>query len=385
MKVLHLTTHLNSGGITTYILKLVKPLRELGIEISVASSGGTGSPLFQEAGAQTHKLDIRTKSELHPKLYLALPSLVRLIREKQIDLIHAHTRVTQVLAFWIQKIHKIPVVTTCHGFYQRRLGRRLNPAWGDCVIAISEGVEEHLLRDFHVPQSKARMIHNGVDIEALDKAYARHSPELAKVSYGFGPKDFVIGNVARLVADKGQEYLLRAVSELKQDLPSLRLLIVGDGRDRDHLARLAKKLKLENRVVFTGTVQDVTKPLAAMDLFVFPATWREGFGLSIIEAMACRKPIVATKIWNLSSLIQNGVTGILVEPKRIDILVSAISRLAKDPAWCQRLGLEGRKVVEQMFTIQRMAQEIAGVYKKISSSSPAQFPYQEREFRVDRT
>ena len=146
MKVLHLTTHLNSGGITNYILRLIKPLRELGIDLSVLSSGGEYTTFFKDAGAEVYELPIRTKSELHPKLYWAVPSVLRLIYEKKIDLLHAHTRVTQVLAYWTQRITGVGVATTCHGFYRRRFGRRLIPAWGDRTIAISQPVADNLMQ-----------------------------------------------------------------------------------------------------------------------------------------------------------------------------------------------------------------------------------------------
>ncbi|MCM8776053.1 MAG: glycosyltransferase, partial [Candidatus Omnitrophica bacterium] len=108
------------------------------------------------------------------------------------------------------------------------------------------------------------------------------------------------------------------------EIPAVRLLIVGDGREKDTLKKLIGELSLEDRIVFTGNLSDVSKPLAAMDVFALPATWREGFGLSIIEAMACRKPVIVTNIWALNSLVQNYETGILVEPRNVKELAREI-------------------------------------------------------------
>ena len=190
MKVLHLTTHLNVGGITTYILRLVRPLKKLGIETFVLSSGGECTPQFEERGARVFRLPIRTKSELHPCLYLNLPALKKIVLENKIDLLHAHTRVTQVMAFWLQQSMGIDFVTTCHGYYKRRLGRRLLPAWGKRAIAISQGVADHLAQDFKLSPDKIKTVLNGVDVEEMDACYARHSSRAAKIFYGFQPGDY---------------------------------------------------------------------------------------------------------------------------------------------------------------------------------------------------
>lgn len=371
MKVLHLTTHLNAGGITVYIQKLIKPLRALGVESSVLSSGGEWLSTFHERGAVTLELAIRTKSELHPKLYVRLPEILKWIKVHQIDLLHAHTRVTQVMAYWIQQWTKIPVVTTCHGFYKRRLGRLLLPAWGDKTIAISDAVAESLQKEFRVPEKKIVTVYNGIDLEELDANFRCHDPEKTKKTYGFKPSDTVLGITARLVEDKGHEYLLQALASLRRRLPNLRALVVGDGRERDSLKNLCSRLGIEKEVIFAGTVSDVSEPLAATDVFVLPATWREGFGLSIIEAMACCKPVIVTNIWALNTLIQNNVTGIMVEPKKVEPLAQAVLKCIQDPSFANRLAQNGRKMVEKLFSITRMAQEIERVYETVlTKTSP---------------
>lgn len=366
MKVLHLTTHLNVGGITSYILRLIGPLQKHGIETHVLSSGGELVPAFQELGAMVHELPIRTKNELHPKLYWAIPKILSIVRENGIDLLHAHTRVAQVMSLWIQKITGIGVVTTCHGFYKQRLGRRLIPAWGDRVIAISQPVEQYLIENFKIPRERRCVIYNAVDIDLLLEAYHRQNPADLRRQFGFGLNDPVLGVIARLVKDKGQDYLIRAVDRLRKSFSSIRLLIVGEGREKENLRQLVQYLGLQNQVVFTNNLLDVTQALAVMDIFVFPPTWREGFGLSIVEAMACSKPVVVTNIWALNSIIQDGVNGILVEPKQVDALTYGISLLLNNPQLSQSIGSEGKQMVENRFSIRRMAKEIAEVYKELS-------------------
>lgn len=367
MKILHLTTHVNIGGITTYILKLVKPFQKLGIETYVLSSGGSCTADFQEKGVKTFELPIRTKSELHPKLFIAIPKIEKIIRENGIEVLHAHTRITQVMARMIQIRTGIPYIATCHGYFKRRLGRRLFPAWGDKTIAISQGVADHLAQDFKVSAERIVTVNNGVDLEELDQAYSNYDPQAAKLAFGFKPDEPVVGIIARLVADKGHEYLLRTLPLLEKEFPKIRILIVGDGRHMPFLKNLMRELKQEKRVVFTGNLKDVGPALAALDIFALPAVWREGFGLSIVEAMACRKPVIVSNIWSLNSLIQSGETGILIEPKQEKPLAEAIRFLLLHPEEGQRMGNSARRMVEKQFTISRMAAEIRDLYNSLDT------------------
>ncbi len=365
MRVLHLTTHVNIGGITTYIERLITPLKSIGIETFVLSSGGERSDAMRQKGAVTFELPFRTKNELHPKLWRALPALLRIIRENKIDILHAHTRITQVLAVVAGKYTGIPVVTTCHGFYKKRLGRRLFPAWGDCAIGISQSVSEQLARDFHVPSDKVKTIYNAVDLDDLDTAYQKHDPAKVRTEYGLRLEDRVVGIVARLVEDKGHEYLIRAVPLLQKEFPLIKIFVVGDGRYRTELEQQVTEMGLKSQVLFCGNVGDITKALSVIDVFALPATWREGFGLSIIEAMACYKPTIVTNIWSLNMLIQDGVTGLMVEPKKIEPLAEAIASLLRNPEKTRAMALRARTMVEELFSISRMAKEIQDLYQSL--------------------
>jgi len=374
MKVLHLTTHVNLGGITKYILTLIEPLKRHGVETWILSSGGSCSQALRDRGAHLVELPIRTKSELNPKLYCALPQVKKIIRDNGIDVLHAHTRVTQMMTYWIQRSISIPVITTCHGFYKRRLGRRLIPAWGDRVVAISQMVAEHLASDFKVAAGKIRLVNNAVDFDEIDSLRARCRMDDAKKKYGIPPEDPVIGVVARLVEDKGHEYLIRAIAELKISFPGIRLIIVGDGKCRNRLKKIVSELALEKSVIFTGNLENVIEPLCAFDVFALPATWREGFGLSIVEAMACEKPVIVTNIWALNALIQNRVTGILIQPKSVPSLVESIRNLLNNVKLRSDLGTQGRQMAEKLFSMPRMAKEIFDLYEEVCTSTLVSTP-----------
>ena len=312
-RVLHLTTHLNIGGITSYIKLLTKEMQKLDYEFFIGSSGGTQEKIISEQGSHCLTLDIKTKSELSPKVYLAIPKLLDFIRREKIDLVHAHTRVTQVLSWWIRFLSGTPYVSTCHGFYKRRIGRRLFPAWGNHVIAISKPVEGSLIHDFHVKLDQVSTIFNAIDINDLKDRYQKKNPDLIRKELNIKKSSRVIGIVARVVADKGHEYFLRAAEELIHDsYPDVKILIVGEGPYLKSTKRLVQQLHLNESVLFLGNINDITYALAVIDIFVLPAVWREGFGLSIIEAMALSKPVIVTNIWALNELVHDRINGLLV-------------------------------------------------------------------------
>lgn len=364
IRILHLTTHLNIGGITSYIRLLTKEMQKMPYQFYVASSGGSQESFLKENGVQCMTLNIRTKSELSPKLYFAIPKLVKLIRDEKIDLIHAHTRVTQVLAWWLQRFTGIRYVSTCHGFYKRRIGRRLFPGWGDHVVAISKPVEGSLIVNFGVPESRVSTIFNAIDIQDLTRRYNEKNPEAIRRELNLPAHHKVVGIVARIVQDKGHEYFLKAAAKLIRDFfPDMKILIVGDGPYLDHIKRLVKKLKLEHSVRFLGNINDITYALAVIDVFVLPAVWREGFGLSIIEAMAVSKPVIVTNIWALNELVQNRVNGLLVEPRSVDELSEAMHLLLSDPELYRTVSVNGAEMVKKEFSISQMARRMSQLYE----------------------
>lgn len=364
IRILHLTTHLNIGGITSYIKLLTKEMQKMPYQFYVASSGGSQESFLKENGVQCMTLNIRTKSELSPKLYFAIPQLVKLIRDEKIDLIHAHTRVTQVLAWWLQRFTGIRYVSTCHGFYKRRIGRRLFPGWGDHVVAISKPVEGSLIVDFGVPESRVSTIFNAIDIQDLIRRYNEKNPKAIRRELNLPAHHKVVGIVARIVQDKGHEYFLKAAAKLILDFfPDMKILIVGDGPYLDHIKRLVKKLKLEYSVRFLGNINDITYALAVIDVFVLPAIWREGFGLSIIEAMAVSKPVIVTNIWALNELVQNRVNGLLVEPRSVDELSEAMHLLLSDPELYRTVSVNGAEMVKKEFSISQMARRMSQLYE----------------------
>ena len=340
-----------------------------GHEVSVLSSGGEMEGDFGQRKIKVFRAPIRAKSELNPKLFLALPRIVRLVKQEKFDLLHAHTRVTQVLAAIVSRLTKVPTVTTAHGYYRPRLGRRIFGCWGKRVIAISPLVAEELQKSHCVPKSKIRVIFNAVDVEDYRRRLLEKDPAALRRELGIAEKTFVIGSVSRLVRDKGHEYLVEAVAKLRKRRPDVFLLIVGDGREKKRLTGLIRKHGLRNHALLLSSQPDITSVFSMIDVFVHPATFREGFGLAMLEAMIAKIPVVTTNIWAINSIVRDRVNGFLVAPKNAGEIEKALGYILEHPDIAESIAQNAFQMASQLYSMDRMVNELETVYQEVLSEN----------------
>ncbi|MFA5145400.1 MAG: glycosyltransferase family 4 protein [Candidatus Omnitrophota bacterium] len=359
MNILYISNHLNIGGITSYLLSLSAGMKHRGHNVYIASSGGRMLSKFREEGITYASIPIRTKQEVSPKILLSMFKLSGLIKKHKIELLHSNSRTTQVLGCLLSKFLGVKHISTCHGFFKKRLFRKIFPCWGQKVIAISEPVKEHLIRDFKVNEKDIVVIHSGVD---TSEPHTRDPKTRAGIKERFGlGKGPVVGIVARLSDVKGHTYLIEAMEGVLKDIPEAALLIAGEGKMKEGLVSLVKSLGIEKSVVFLPEIEDTRDVLSAMDLFVMPSL-KEGLGLALMEAMAFGLAVIGTDTGGIKSLIQDGYNGLLVRPKDSCQLQKAISGLLKDEQKRGYLGGNARDFICRNFSLEKMAQETEEVY-----------------------
>ncbi|MFH0913648.1 MAG: glycosyltransferase family 4 protein [Candidatus Omnitrophota bacterium] len=368
MNILYLTNHLNTGGITSYVFTLAAGLKKRGHNVYVASSGGELVEKFTAEGIIYLPIPIKTKSEISYKILISRFRLLKTIRERDIDILHANTRVTQVLSFLIQRTQGKPYISTCHGFFKKRLFRKIFPCWGDRVIAISASVKEHLMQDFAVKEEKIRVIHNGIDVKKFQipdsKSLPNRQADQIEIKKKFGLSDApVIGIVARLSQEKGHSYLIKAMPEVIAKIPRAQLLIVGEGRQKAKLLNLVRAIGLENNVLFFPSVMDTQEVLSSLDLFVLPSL-KEGLGLALMEAMALGLGVIGSDVGGIKSLIQDNYNGLLAKPADSQGLSRAILELLENPKKAEFLGNNARVFIAQNFSQEKMVLETEGVYSE---------------------
>jgi len=368
MRILLLTTHLNIGGIGTYTVTLAKALKLKGLDVCVASSGGVLVPELTAGGVSHIKIDIFTKSELDPKVFAAIFEIRKIVKRLDIDIIHAETRVTQVVAFFVSRLCKVGFVTTCHGFFRKNLGRLLLPAWGERVIAISKAVEDHLLKDFRVNKNKIALIHNGIDIKRFLKDFSEEEKAGLKDRFGVRKDHAIIGTIARFTPDKGHDVILYALYRILKQKPNVQIVFVGEGKERSKIVDLIERLNLSENVILLRPQINTVNILSTIDVFMFAPRRKEGLGIVLLEAMASGKPVVATNVGGISSIVEDGVNGFLVEPSRPELLVEPALKLLKQKELYKDMAQVGREIVIQKFSINGMVDRVCEVYRQVIRS-----------------
>jgi glycosyltransferase involved in cell wall biosynthesis len=212
-----------------------------------------------------------------------------------------------------------------------------------------------------VPSSRAVTVHEGIDLAHVDAA----PPESAREAFWLPRNAPVVGAVGALVDHKGHRYLIRAAAEVVRTIADVRFVILGEGERRGELTDLVKAMGLERHVLLPGFRPDVLSLLKTFDLFVMPSV-TEGLGTSLLDAMACRRPIVASRVGGIPEVVVHDETGLLVAPREPEALARAIERVLRDHGLADRLARAGRTRVEQRFTAQRMVADTLGVYEQLA-------------------
>ncbi len=361
VRVVELLATGTNGGAQEHLFSLVTRIDPARYDVSVvALSAGSAVRKLQRAGVPVLVID-------EPDDAIAVGALAAHLAEVRADVLHTHmyradtvgTRAVMALG---EIGHRRPyIVSTVHssrvrsGDDQALLGD-LTPHM-DRLIAVSRSIErklQHEGRDV-IP---IELIYNGVDLQRYD-----HQEPCCTLpdEYGMEPGSQIVGVVARLEPEKGHPTLFDAWPLVLRAVPDSYLLVVGEGSRRDALEAQARELRIAHRVVFTGRRDDVPAVTAALDVAVLPS-YREAQGLTILEAMALSRPVVASDVGGIPEMIQDGTTGLLVPPHDPEALAAAIIRLLTDHPLADTLGRAGHDLVHDRFCIELMVRAVEAIY-----------------------
>jgi glycosyltransferase involved in cell wall biosynthesis len=355
------------GGTEKQAQRLAKKLKERGVTISLLTREVKGCPSREEIDGITVFRKIKTiELGILWGISYILSTLFFLIRfRKGYNLIHCHhLQGFHSLASLLVKglLNKKVIVKVAGGgesgdlyvIKERKLGRLYLQfiKRADRIISVSREITSQL-RENGFSESIIQEIPNGVDTSEF-------IPRELPLSSG----ERVLIYVGRLDPLKGLDDLLKAFKKVSERYPETRLVLVGDGPERTNLIQLALELGISNAVSFEGIQEEVKTYLRRGEIFTFPSL-TEGLSNVLLEAMACGLPVVATRIGGNTELIEDGLNGVLVNPRDPDELAEAIITLLANPEKSKQMGRGGRKIVEEKYSLDRIADEYLMLYQNL--------------------
>jgi glycosyltransferase involved in cell wall biosynthesis len=350
-----------NGGAQEHVFGLLTRLDPLRYDVHVVSL----SPGSSVRNLERHGISVTVIDE--PDDAIATGALAALLSDMRPEVLHNHMYRAELVgtraAIALGEVGRLRpyVVSTVHSSRvrseeDRRILRLLTPRI-DRLIAVSRSIVDKLRHEGR-DGAPISLIHNGVDLERYD-----HQGPCCTLreEYGLPGEGPIVGVVARLEPEKGHPTLLEAWVSVVAAVPDATLLIVGEGSRREALEDLARELGVAGHVVFTGRREDVPAVTAALDVAVLPS-YREALGLTILEAMALSRPVIASDVGGIPEMIEDGVTGLLVPPRDPQALAAAIVRLLRDHPLADTLARAGHDLVHERFCIERMVSAVEEIY-----------------------
>ncbi len=381
LRVLHLITWLNRGGIEIWLLELAEEAGRLGVEMDFACKGASEGALASRAralGCQVYRIPLGLE---HARFVAGLRSL---LRTNAYDVVHCHLDAYSGIAVGTACLCGVPCVTSFHNtgsppqtWTRMAVLRNLRMMYAgvsvnyalkhsDVITGCSQAVLDRLRQSHPAPAGNWRVLRYGLR-EMEPSTQARSA---LRAAWGICDKAPILVHVGRFLEQKNHVGLLRIFRSIRSQIPAARLVLVGDGPLRMSIETMARELGLGDAVIFAGLRDDVHDILCASDLFVFPSLF-EGLGLVLVEAARAGLPIVASAIPGISEAVVDGVTAELRPVGEEERFAEAALQLLTDPARHARMGAASRQWFGDQWTIRRSTSAALAVYEEAMGQASA--------------
>lgn len=300
----------------------------------------------------------------------AVKQIRDILKNDRIDIIHTHDFLTDILGFMSSRIPSIPLITTEHGRISdsrlwlclcKKIDEVIVSRYFDHIVYVAEDMIRSLNKN---EQKNISVIPNGIDTTIFTNLSSTDHTEIKK-GLGISSNAKVIGSIGRLSPEKGFDYLLRAFQNvLLTTDKDMVLLIIGEGVERDALTKLAIELGISSRVIFTGFRDNIHELMYVMDIYV-SSSLTEGFPISLLEALAAERPVIATSVGDVPKIIMNGETGLSISPGNVNEIADAILILLEDSNLAGRLGKKGSELISAFYSIDKMVSKYEEIYLEV--------------------
>ncbi len=358
MKVVHIEAGRHMYGGALQVRYLLQGLKEKNVDNILVCHQGSPLALECQGLAVVHEVHIRGDLD-----FRWAGAVEEILRDERPDYLHIHSR--RGADFWGLRLGRkcgVPVLVT------RRVDHP-EPAWianwkynksAHHVFAISEGIRELLIGE-GVKRHKITTIRSAVDTAVFtpdaDSRWFQNE-------FGFQSGNQVIGVIAQFIARKGHHVLIKVLPALRRQFPDVRILLLGQGKLERELKAAVADAGLDNLVTFAGFRNDLHRIMPNLCLVVHPA-FREGLGVSLLQASACGVPVIASRVGGIAEAVLHDRTGLLVTPGSQPELMAAIQYLLASPEIRKRFGEAGREYMLNSFSIDNMASLYLKYYQKL--------------------
>jgi len=381
IRVAHIISRMVTGGAEENTLFTVQRLDKNRYDIDLIVGEECNKNIFdigQESGfnvIQINNLKGKLNFFYDP---IILIKLIILLKRNNYDIVHTHTTKAEILGRLAARIVRVPIIICgLHGsayeaFNSNLLNwalilfEKLTGRFTDAYISVSEIVSKKYIEEGLGKKAKYFTVHSGMNLNKFYNIKERIIRQEKLLELSIDTKCFVIGNVSRLEAVKGHQYLLDAFKKVieERSLIPVKLLILGEGVERDNLKNYVRKLNLEDKVIFAGYRKDIEELMAIMDIFVL-SSLREGLPRVLVQAAAVGVPSVAFNVDGVPEIIKDGYNGFLVRPKDVNQLADKIIRYIDNRELIELHGKNGRNFVNGKWSIENMVNKVDEIYQEL--------------------
>ncbi|MGA1875732.1 MAG: glycosyltransferase family 4 protein [bacterium] len=374
ISLLWLIDSLNMGGAENLLISFARALKEQSIKFSACCLKSIGgNPL--ESEIQAMDVPFLNLQSVNLRDYRAFLRLIRFIKDRKIDVIHAHLTYAGIWGTLAGRLTNTPCLTTLHvvppegkpwrrQVIRNRLLCKLLNRWGDGIITVSGALRHLYINSCDLDPGKIFIVPNGIDGTAFSQKTGNERLSLRR-EFGFPPEARIIVTVCVLRKAKGLDHLLSAAPAIIEADPGIRFLIVGDGPYREEMVQRSIREGLDSHIFWAGFRRDVPQILGASDLFVLPSL-EDAFPTVLLEAMASGLPVVATNVGGIPEIVEHGRTGLLVPAGQPLLLAREILALLGEPDRLMTFGLQARKRVLTHFSEALWTERLIRLYKQIA-------------------
>jgi glycosyltransferase involved in cell wall biosynthesis len=373
VRVMHFRREVpTGGGPESLIVDIARQIDRSRFDMSVTVFGPASpsppaaTPLLTAlaaTGTPTHVLPAHHRFDLGPVRHLA-----RLLEDERVDILHSHDHRSNLIAYLAVRRRPTIQVATLHQPMRRywwlwhweALDEWVWPHFNR-VLPVADAIRQEILERHPRLQGRVVAVTNGVDLTRFRPGGRR---EEVRAEFNIPPGAILCVTIGRFLPDKGLPYLLEAARKVLDRRGDVYWLLAGRGPLEVELKARAIELGLSDHVIFAGFRSDVPDLVAASDLVVVSSTC-EGCSVAILEAMACARAVVVTRVGGTPEIVEDGRTGLIVEPRRPDELATAVMELANDPGRREEMGRLGMGVARDRFSIQRMVSRYEHVYEEL--------------------